>query len=179
LGPFLISKPLSLIFGRDTQPEAFSKWISKGKGPLSSTGFQATAAIASSFAHADNQSDWPDLTLTLYGNSVDNNFIHEISRSFGLKQDEIWKYYGSTSNLDSFHILVQPARPKSRGQITLNSAGKNLYGLNIDPNYLGDEENKDFRILAEGVKIALQLVENFTTFQNLGAKFTTSILPGT
>lgn len=50
--------------------------------------------------------------------------------------------------------------------------------LLINPKYLEDPHGVDVKILKDGIKIALKLVENSTSFQRIGARFTDKSIPG-
>ncbi len=56
-----------------------------GKGPLTTSGFQATALMTSTLAKTRGQSGWPDIQLTLLGISPHRLFSSDLSHAFGLK----------------------------------------------------------------------------------------------
>jgi choline dehydrogenase-like flavoprotein len=163
---------------RDLTPGVYMDWFSSGTGTLTSSGVHASGIISSSIAKANGEGDWPDIQLLVSGVSVSKTFAGEISKAFGLKIDEMTKYYEHAVNKDSFTMIISGARPLSRGYIKLG--GTSPYDKPIiDPNYLNDENGMDIKVLLEGVKKALYMVENTTTFGiDLGARFTEEPLPG-
>lgn len=88
------------------------------------------------------------------------------------------RYYANAVGRDSVHVIVSGARPLSRGSIILG--GRSPYDRPIiDPNYLSDEGGQDLRVLVEGVKRSLLLMENTTAMGgDFGAQFTDARLPG-
>jgi len=143
------------------------------------SGSHAVGCFSSTHAKARGEGDWPDLQLTLFSVGVFSKFGATMAHAFGLKYDEMQKYYKHAINRDSYMISVSGARPLSRGYIKLG--GSDPYDqLIIEPNYLGDgPADVDFKVLLEGVKTALILAENTTALgKNLGSKFTDQHLPG-
>jgi hypothetical protein len=61
LGPFLIDKPVSFNMDRDINTNTIADFVLEGKGPLTTTGVQATAFIPSSRVKRLGESKWPDL----------------------------------------------------------------------------------------------------------------------
>ncbi|ODM89499.1 Glucose dehydrogenase [FAD, quinone] [Orchesella cincta] len=153
----------STFLDRDITPSSFVKWFTTGRGQLSSTGCEASGLISSEFAKARGEGSWPDIHLFLY--------------SFTFKRDELTKYYQNNIGTDASHVIVSGARPYSRGYIKLG--GSSAYDKPIiDPRYLSDPGDLDLKVLLEGVKKSLLLMENTTAFGELGVRFTDVKLPG-
>lgn len=91
--------------------------------------------------------------------------------------DEVWnEYYVPILNRDTWSVIVNVQRPKSRGTIRL--ASSNPYDKPIiDPNYYSDPENYDMNVTIEGIKIALALGKT-EAFRKLGSKFYDRPFPG-
>jgi choline dehydrogenase-like flavoprotein len=178
LNPIFINQPRAILIDRDLSPRVYMDWFGSGKGILTSSGVHASALISSSIAKSSGLGDWPDIQLLVSGISVSKTFAAEMSKAFGLKYDEMNEYYQHAINKDSFTIIVSGARPLSRGSIKLGGNSPHDSPI-IDPNYLSDENNTDVKVMIEGIKTALYMAENTTTFgELLGARFTEEVLPG-
>src|SRR5665811_1213669 len=116
--------------------------------------------------------DRPDLVLYYFGFSVFKTFGATFARAFSLKLDEQVNYYKHAVGKETFTLAISGARPLSRGYLKLG--GRSPYDdLIIDPNYLNDPGDVDLKVLIEGVKASIYLIENTTTFgHNLGGRFT-------
>lgn len=176
LGPFFIKEPKSFLFDRDVTPENIVRWLFLGTGPITTTGYQGAASIASSFAKSRGEGNWPDLHLILHGQAIHQGYSDAFAYAYGLQEDELMQYYNNAIGRDSFHIYVVGARPTSTGRILLSGASIND-PLIIDPGYLKDGGNADFKVLIEGVKTAFHIA-NTSMFLRLGTEFTQAKLPG-
>lgn len=178
LSYFYINQPRSVLLERDLTFPEFSKWVLQGRGILSSSGAQATGVISSSLAKARGEGDYPDTQFFFFAYAAFRNSARHVSRLFNLKEDEMVEYYRQSELRDGVHVIVSGARPYSKGTIRLG--GSSPYDRPIiDPNYLGDPEGIDFKVLKEGVQKALHLMENTETFgRRLGAQFNNVSLPG-
>ncbi|OXA57470.1 Glucose dehydrogenase [FAD, quinone] [Folsomia candida] len=175
LGPFHVDKPVTMLFERDINSEAFTEFIDHGTGTLSSAGTMATALISSSYAKRSGEGNWPDLQLILLGTAVYSRFDVDFASAFHVREDILKKYLKISKGRDSFQIIVSGNRPVQRGEILLRSSDPKDEPL-IDPKYLHNDQ--DLEVLLEGVKLALDLVENTTTFRAIGAQLTTAVFPG-
>lgn len=99
----------------------------------------------------------------------------QLARAFNFKEDVMRTYYEHAKGKESFLQLISNGRPHSRGKIMLRSSNPTMPPL-IDPSYLDNEH--DVRVMVEGIKTAIDLVENSTAFQKLGTKFTDEKFPG-
>lgn len=180
LGPFYINQHKRTVsFDRDIDKQSFIKFAATGKGPLSTSGFQATAVLSSSFAKAQGAAGWPDIQLTLFGLSPHRMFYSDIGHAFGIREDILHRYYGDVSGKekDSFFIMVTLARPVSKGDFCVPSKDPYKPAV-IDPNYLSDPLDHDIKVLTEGVRRALFLAENTTTFRNMETWYSEKCFPG-
>ncbi|ODM94363.1 Glucose dehydrogenase [FAD, quinone] [Orchesella cincta] len=175
LGPFLINKPISFNMDRDINTNTIADFVLDGRGPLSSTGMQATGFIASSFAKKRGEAHWPDLQWTILGNSVYKNYGKDNEYAFNVKEGYLQKYYRNAQGQDSFQIINILNRPLSRGEVLLKSKDPKDPPL-IDPKYF--DKADDVKILVESLKRTVELVENSTSFKELGATLIPHSLPG-
>lgn len=177
-GPFFVRPGLGNYLDRDLTPAQLVKWFTLGQGRLTSTGCEATGIFSSEFAKARGEGDWPDLQLFYYSLTNFRGGPEQLSRIFNLKLDEFKQYTAGTEGQDSYWIAVSGARPYSRGYIRLGGNSPSDRPV-IEPNYLSDEGDVDFKVLLEGVKKTMFLMENTTTGREvLEARFTTTPLPG-
>ncbi|CAL8094312.1 unnamed protein product [Orchesella dallaii] len=177
LSPFLMNVPRATFLDRDITPSSFVKWFTTGRGQLSSTGCEASGLVSSEFAKARGEGDWPDIQVFLYSFTVFRTAAFYLGKAFGLKEDELTKYYKDDVGVDASHLVVSGARPFSRGYVRLG--GSSPYDKPIiDPRYLSDPGDVDLKVLLEGVKTSLLLMENTTAFGDLGVRFTDKKLPG-
>lgn len=201
LGPFYVNSPKTFSYDDDVSPGSFLTFIQKGVGPLTTTGFQATALLTSNLAKARGQTGWPDVQLTLLGLSPHRLFNSDLAHAFGLKvadrkskklffqnfpelkkpsqfQESVLRaFYGDPTGKSAFFIVVTVARPESRGEVVLSSSTP-YKPLSITPNYFSDPGGKDMGVMIEGIHAALALVENTTVFQNCEATLTPKCFPG-
>ncbi|ODM99988.1 Glucose dehydrogenase [FAD, quinone] [Orchesella cincta] len=178
LGPFYINKARTISFDRDIDKQSFVNFASNGKGPLTTSGFQAAAVLASTLAKAQGQGGWPDLQLTLFGLTPHRMFYSDIGHAFGIREDILRRYYGdATGKENAFFIMVTLTRPLSKGDICV--AANNPYKpAVIRPSYVCDDLGHDIKVLTEGIHRALYLAENTTTFQALETTYSHKCFPG-
>lgn len=175
LGPFFVDPPRSFLIDRDITLKSFYEYKSDGNGPLSTSIFQAAGMISSKRAKVSQEWNWPDILLLLSGMAGHKTFARDMAHAFNLNQKLIKKYYHHAAGRDSFIIFVSAARPQGRGDVTLEKKDSDA-PPSINPHYL--ENESDMKITLEGIKTALYLVENTTSFQNLRARFTNKKFPG-
>lgn len=178
LSPFFINPPLSVNLERDITPSAFVKYLTLGTGPLSSAGPIATGLWPSKYAVERGEGSWPDIHIMLICYTMFRGAGRYNAHAYNLKEDEMLKYYEHATDKDACHFLVSGARPFSRGYLKLG--GNSPYDkLVIEPNYLGDKDDMDFKVLLEAVKGTVYLMENTTAMgAKVGARFTNEKLPG-
>jgi choline dehydrogenase-like flavoprotein len=155
--------------------QAIAEYLVHGTGILTTTGTQAMGFYTTKYAKQANESDWPDIQTIMIGVSVGENFASDISRGFGLKHGLLTRYYRHAVGRDSFMQIVSLARPLARGYIKLKSNDPMVPPV-INPNYF--EDQRDVDVLVDGIKIAIQLVENTTAFNDIGGRFTDQVFPG-
>lgn len=178
VGPFYLDQPRSINLDRDVTPKEFIRWATTGTGRLTTTAAEATGAIPSSLARLRGEGNWPDLQFLLSCVSLTSSAIPFVAHALNFNLDVARQYYGPGAGRDTCQVLTVGSRPLSTGYMKLG--GNSPYDVPIiDPNYLSDANSTDLRVLLEGVKIAVALIENSTAFgQALGARFTNLSLPG-
>ncbi|CAG7818306.1 unnamed protein product [Allacma fusca] len=169
LGPFFVDREMTVLMDRDVNAKAFVDFTQRGEGVLTTSGCQASAFVASTKAIQDGEGNWPDLQFILLGNGVYSKMAPDFARAFHLKPELLKSYLKHAEGKDSFHIIVSVARPKARGDIRLSSADPSA-PLLIDPHYL--ENDHDIQVFVDGIKRAVYLVENTTTFNEVNGRFT-------
>ncbi len=176
--PFFIREGLGYYIDRDLTIGEIIKWFTLGRGRLSNSGCEASGLISSEFAKARGESDWPDIQFFQYGLTNFRDGPESISRIFNLRFDEVDQFGRNTVGVDSVYLVISGARPLSRGYIKLG--GHSPYDkLIIDPNYFGDPEEIDVKVMVEGIKRAVYMMENTTAGGvTMGARFTSTRLPG-
>lgn len=109
--------------------------------------------------------------------SVSRDSIPLLAHGYNFKLDLVTKYFTPAIGRDSCFTVVTASRPFSSGFVKLS--GKSPYDRPIiDPNYFGDEANIDFKVLVEGIKRSVNLMENTSYGKRLGVNFTDTKLPG-
>ncbi|ODM92652.1 Glucose dehydrogenase [FAD, quinone], partial [Orchesella cincta] len=182
VGPFTIDpvdgQHLTYLASRDSSPSDLFQYVGSGIGPLSQAGVMASGFVASNktklIAKINNKIIWPDIQLILLGIPKDANAIASLAKVYNLRRDIAEEFYSPVVGVDSFHIMSIASRPKSRGQILLSSKDPKSRLL-IDPKYYHHPD--DIAVTLEGVKKALNLVENTKTFQSIGARLSTTPFP--
>ncbi|CAL8111194.1 unnamed protein product [Orchesella dallaii] len=176
LGPFFVNEPIKFSIGDDViNPSTIGRFIIQGKGALTSAGTQATGFFASKYAKAAGEGDWPDVQIIVCGVSAGENFPSEIARGFGMKKTLWQDYYEHAIGYHSFFLIVSGARPRARGYIRLKNTDP-MSPTRIQPNYFDNEH--DVKIMVEGIKTAVAIVEETLTFNEMGGRFTDKVLPG-
>ncbi|ODN03058.1 Glucose dehydrogenase [FAD, quinone] [Orchesella cincta] len=175
LGPFFINESISFNPDRDLTSIRLPEYLTRGSGPLTSSSASAFGFLATDVAKSAGESDWPDVQLIFSGSAICKECDRFLAKSFNIKEDVLMKYYKHAKGRDGFMQIVSNARPKARGDLRLQSADPDMPAL-IDPKYLDNEH--DLKVTIAGVKRAIDIVENTTTFQKLGAHFTTEVFPG-
>lgn len=160
---------------RDINTNTIADFVLDGKGPLTSSGFQATGFVASSFAKKRGETHWPDMQWIMLGNSVYKNYGKDYEFAYNVKSGYLEKFYRNAQGQDSFQVISVLSRPSSRGEVLLKSGDPKVSPL-IDPKYF--EKYDDAKILVESQKRTVELVENSTVFKELGATLMPHSLPG-
>lgn len=177
VGPFFIKEPRGLLLGKDIDTRSFLEWGMDGKGPLTSSFFQASGLILSSFAKSrEEDSNWPDIHLQLSSIGVHKTYAQDLAHAYNLQENVLSQYYSHAVSRPSFSVSVTNGRPVARGEILLSGRDPKDKLL-INPRYLEDPYGVDVNIMKDGINAVMRLVENSTSFQKLGARFTEKSLP--
>src|SRR5579862_34352 len=141
---FEVKEPRTQRDLSETELEAAKRqFMSDGTGPLGSNFMEAGA-----FMRCDPASEYPDIQL-------------HFELGFGASYFE-----GATRERNGFAMSPYICRPRSRGEVRLNSADPLDRPL-IDPRYFGDAS--DLALLIEGLKRALE-IGNAEAFAAVGAR---------
>lgn len=91
--------------------------------------------------------------------------------------DEFWNdYFVPIKYKDTWSVVINTQRPKSRGTIRLASSDPFEKPI-IEPNYFSDPENYDLNVSIEGIKIALALSKT-EALQKLNSRYYDKKIPG-
>uniref|UniRef100_T1IMH6 Glucose-methanol-choline oxidoreductase N-terminal domain-containing protein n=1 Tax=Strigamia maritima TaxID=126957 RepID=T1IMH6_STRMM len=122
--------------------EALVQYVLDGTGPLSEpVGLQGTAFVNS--VYADKTIDFPDMQL-----------VYLLVPSFGLAATkELYNICDDVWDVMSIYPMLQ--RPKSRGEVKLNSADPHDLPY-INPRLFTDKKGDDLKVLVEGILIMPQ-----------------------
>jgi glucose dehydrogenase (acceptor) len=126
--------------------------------------------------YADPNDDWPDIQLHFNSGSdiSDDGTAMRYAHGF---TDEVWnEYYKPIVNRDCWSIFPYELRPKSRGNIRLNSKDPYDKPL-INPNYYSDPDDHDIKVTIEAVKFSLALSKT-EALKAIGSKFYDKPFPG-
>jgi choline dehydrogenase-like flavoprotein len=152
IGPFLIDKPLSILFDRDllSLKNAFN-YLGSGSGPLGSPATPAMGFFVSSSARASLQDfDYPDIQLTMQNYGVASILDVAFGMFTNVPAEKFRKFFGSENfGKDGFFIINALVRPKSRGKIVLGSPDPEAYPL-IHAGYYTHPD--DITVIVEGVR---------------------------
>jgi glucose dehydrogenase (acceptor) len=126
-----------------------------GGTPLSTLGgVEALGFIKSKVETATG--DWPDIELH-FGSGSDISDDGTAVRYAHGTTDAVWDaYFKPILNRETWTIFPHYTRPKSRGNIRLNS--KDPYDKPvINPNYFSDPDDHDIKVTIESVKFSLAI----------------------
>ncbi|CAG7718407.1 unnamed protein product [Allacma fusca] len=175
LGPFIIDQPKSLLTDRDINPTAFSQFLFKGQGPLTTSTTQATGIFSSTLAKSKGEGHWPDLQSIFVPLGIHKNFGKDLAHAFGLRPEFTEPFYKSDVGKDAFTLLVSVGRPYSKGYIRLVNSDPYTRQI-IDPKYY--DHPADIARAIEVVKHQVRMIEETQSFKKLQARMTDSVLPG-
>ncbi|GAB6027540.1 hypothetical protein CHUAL_001787 [Chamberlinius hualienensis] len=172
---WLIDQPLSFISTRLGSKEFIDEWADKGQGPLTvPAGVEATAFVHTKFSNPDD--DYPDIQLFYASGSPASDGGNGQRQAFGLT-DEVWNgYYEPIKFRDTFSIFPVILRPKSRGEVTLNSADP-FDPPKVNPAFYTDAEDHDIKRMVQGIHIALKF-GNSLAFGAYNATLRNTVFPG-
>uniref|UniRef100_T1IHI0 Glucose-methanol-choline oxidoreductase N-terminal domain-containing protein n=1 Tax=Strigamia maritima TaxID=126957 RepID=T1IHI0_STRMM len=152
--------------------EALVQYVLDGTGPLSEpVGLQGTAFVNS--VYADKTIDFPDMQL-----------VYLLVPSFGLAAtkelynicDDVWDgYFKKILGETVMSIYPMLQRPKSRGEVKLNSADPHDLPY-INPRLFTDKKGDDLKVLVEGIRLSVELTKT-KGFKKNNITFTPVIMP--
>lgn len=192
---FAINKQVSLSQSSVFKPKNILSYLTRGVGPLTSTGVDGLAFVSTSEAlvrqqrrqllrnaSPDNNVDWPDIELHL----IPANVVADNGRYFehlaGLTRP-LLNYYSSLGaddaisgpQLASFSIDPVLLRPASRGFVKLRSSNPYEHPI-IDPRYLS--EPSDVRTLVAGMRLAIAVGLSSAFVERFNSTLVDRKLPG-
>jgi choline dehydrogenase-like flavoprotein len=172
IGPFLLNQPASFVLDRDNNLKILTDYLYNGTGPITSiAGISGLALLPSSTSGTEN---YPDIYLNHVGVGVHSSLGREQEQGFGLLSGVMQTYLQPHVGKDAFFGVVNLGRPKSTGVVKLRSKDPFVYPT-VNPKYLSHPD--DIRLMIEGVKAVLNIYENTTTFQKLGAELVANKFP--
>ncbi|XP_035709623.1 glucose dehydrogenase [FAD, quinone] isoform X1 [Folsomia candida] len=126
------------------------------------------------FSSSISENNYPDIYINPVGVGVHASLGKEMDQVFGFSSNTMEKYYAPHIGKDAYFASVNLGKTKSVGEIKLQSSNPLVYP-HIDPKYLSHPD--DVRVMVEGVKAALNIYENTTTYKKLGAKLAPNKFP--
>ncbi|CAG7833011.1 unnamed protein product [Allacma fusca] len=175
LGPFVVDQPITLNLEADLDPQEIKKFIKFGEGILTTSFLQASAYLVSEVAKSMGQSDWPDIQYFLISANIFESLRDYISISQNLPLEVLKTFFKGIMGQNSFQIANLLSHPFSKGELKLNSSDPFKPPL-FYPNYF--ENDLDVKVVVEGAKRALNLVENSPTFKTMNARLHNISFPG-
>ncbi|ODM99740.1 Glucose dehydrogenase [FAD, quinone] [Orchesella cincta] len=166
LMPNTIDQPKSLYPFRDFTIDQLWNFMINGKGVFTNPSAAGAQAFFSSSLVNQTGVDWPDLQLYMFGSGHHETVVEDFARIQGFNATVLDQILSPVVGRDGFYIVVTLVRPHGRGEILIRDRNPFSHPL-INPRYL--EHPKDMKILIEGMKLAVKLVET-TPFQKLGAR---------
>ncbi|XP_022916166.1 glucose dehydrogenase [FAD, quinone]-like [Onthophagus taurus] len=163
---FLIDHPISLVINRLVNLNTAFRYAVSEDGPLTSNiGIETVGFISTKYA---NQSDdWPDMEFMMTSTSTGADGGVQVKRAHGLSDEYYNEVFEEINYKDQFGIFPMMLRPRSVGEIRLQSKNPLVYPL-LYHNYLTDYH--DVAVLREGVKAAIALGET-EAMKKFGARF--------
>ncbi|OXA57371.1 Choline dehydrogenase, mitochondrial [Folsomia candida] len=177
MGPFIVKDGYSFIRERDITVQVILRWLFTGTGPMAAARTEATHSFLTNFSRALGDTverDGLDVHTYVISSSTDGRTELDYGKSFNFKQSSL-DYFGSARGKDSFLQLVTLARPKGVGYVKLRDRNPRSPML-IDPKYLQNKE--DVKILVEGMKFAVKLVEETNAMRKIDAHLMNIPFPG-
>lgn len=144
-------------------------FLQNGTGPLTVTFPRAVSIWTSTRALSSGEAEWPDIQVGLASNGVSQTMDQALSDLYNLRLDVMREFLEPVKGQDAFSLIVNYARPRSRGVLRLASANYVDEPL-IDPKYYEDAEQEDIRVTVEAAQRALYIGENAPSFKRLGSR---------
>ncbi|ODM97094.1 Oxygen-dependent choline dehydrogenase [Orchesella cincta] len=174
VGPFLLNKSESFLASRDVTTIAAASYLSQGIGPFSVTNFVSAAGL---FSTSSALPLWPNILYTMMAAGTDRILQNHLMYQFSLNRQNLESFLQNNLGKDSNYVVVTLGKPRSRGSVRIPSFDP-WHEPHIDLNYYSDEGDRDMNDMIEGIKMAVNLYENTTSFQKLGAHLAPEQYPG-
>ncbi|XP_050712612.1 glucose dehydrogenase [FAD, quinone]-like [Eriocheir sinensis] len=153
-------------------PLYLKDYIFNGEGPLTSP-FSLEGNAWSRAEEGDP--NWPDLQYLFISGSPSMDYGLIINDLIGFRRDFFNTYYKSLFGKDTFSIGPMLTRPKSRGNVRLQSRNPHDPPL-INPNFLSHPD--DVRTFVRGIKFVLAVGNTSALREGFDATFHDMTLPG-
>jgi choline dehydrogenase-like flavoprotein len=171
-GPFLLNASISFITDRDLTINSVVEYVKNRTGPFSFNELSGVGFIATS---QSTDPSWSDIEFHHSPIGMRYTAADDWTAMFGLKPKILHKYFEPYLLQDANFVLADLGRPLSRGDIKLQSKDPFVHPL-IDPKYYSKREDMDAMI--EALQFILNMYENTTTWQKVGATLVPTHLPG-
>lgn len=163
---FKIDQPISMVVSRLSNVNAALRYAINNDGPLtSSVGIETVGFINTKYANRSD--DWPDMEFMLLSTSTSQDGGTQIKKAHGLSDEFYDAVFKAINGKDVFSIFPMMLRPKSRGEIKLQSKNPLRYPL-LYHNYL--THPYDVAVLREGIKASIAFGET-TSLKRFGSRF--------
>lgn len=169
VGPFLVDKPVSIVAERDFNEAAVYEFLQNGTGPFTLTFPRGVSLWTSTRALSSGEGEWPDIQVGMTSNGISQNTDEVLSQIYNLRSDVMREFFEPFKGHDAFSLIVNYARPRSRGSLRLASANYIDEPL-IDPRYYEDADQEDIRVTVEAIQRALYIAENAPSYKRLGSR---------
>jgi choline dehydrogenase len=157
LGPFMKSPAFDP--NRDITAQSVAEYEATGKGVLASI-----SGLSGLGFHKTSKAKWNNILTFQIALNIIDNFDALFSQAFNIKQDMIKEWIlDHLKGQDARFVGIMGGKPKSRGELLLNSSNPLDYPI-LSPKYFSNTE--DIRDLIEGMKFVLDLYENTTAFNS-------------
>ena len=124
-----------------------------GTGPLATTSIEAHGFFQTELEDGDNR---PDVHLSFLTSNIPPNVLVKLCTDIDAVSSYLGKDFISDKDSVGAFFLSGLLHPRSRGEISLNVSGGNIFkGPVIDPNYFSHEG--DVEVMVNGLKLAEQL----------------------
>lgn len=149
--------------------EAAYAFLQNGTGPFTLTFARGVTVWTSTRALSSGEGEWPDIQVGMASNGVSQNMDEVISQLYNLRPEIMKEFFDPVKGEDAFSLIVNYARPRSRGMLKLQSSNYIDEPL-IDPRYYQDADQEDIKVTVEAIQRALFISENAPSYKQLNAR---------
>ncbi|CAL8073808.1 unnamed protein product [Orchesella dallaii] len=174
VGPFFVDEGKSFLMERELTMSAMVEFGVFGTSPYASTRLEGTYTFRSSKAKTEGYK-YPDIFTYIMVHSTDSEYERDMEVAANTKKEILRGYYKMWAGNDSFFQLVTLPKPYSKGFLKLRDADPKSPPI-LDPKYLSHQRDVD--LLVEGIKFAVNLVEETKSFKEIHGKMLPVPFPG-